>query len=316
MHTSIHDLEKRIAELKREIPTRGLERHISVLRSISELPTELQSPVVTRLADNEAIHSIIAFPPQIQRGRHYVPKQALLFTPTDLIHLRASVWPGQEPDVTCLRACGLLYMQVKLLLLYGFLEVVAQGQGLPTHLGMEFNTVAWYRLSQPLRQLLRATRPDRGLPGEEPADFSELQGAVEKLPLKFSNGIELYGLLPGEELEELFFQAATWKRQLHFFRRQVTPNTLILLTGNYVVMIREELNVAQGWIITYIPRGSIAGMQNQPAGPWNELTVQLKRADQSAVYRLLLKSEAVEGWRTRWIRHGGQWQDLQGEPQH
>jgi hypothetical protein len=54
-------------------------------------------------------------------------------------------------------------------------------------------------------------------------------------------------------------------------------------------------------------------MQNRPGSLWNELTVQLKRGDQTADYTLLLKNEAAQAWRMRWIGHGGQWQDLPAE---
>ena len=80
-----------------------------------------------------------------------------------------------------------------------------------------------------------------------------------------------------------------------------------------MVVVQEDLKVAQGWIFSYIPRGSIAGMQSRPRGLWNELSIQLKRGDQSASYSLLLENAAVEAWRVRWVQHGGQWQDLPGE---
>ena len=313
MPPSKNDLEKRLAQLKQEVPTRGFERHPSVLNTVSDLPTELQSPAVTTLATSEAMQTIIAFPPQIHRGWHYVPKQALLFAPTDVIHLLASIWPDQEPQVTYLKGYGLMYMKVTLLLLYGFLEIVAQGYSSPTRLGMEFNTVAWDRLSPPLRQLLQATKATPGAPTDKTTYSPTAQHALEKLPLKFSNGVKIYGLLPGEELEELVFQPGTWKRWLLVFRRPISANTLLLLTSNYVVVIQEELEVAQGWIVSYVPRNSIIGMQNRPRSLWNELTVQLKRGDQTAEYKLLLKNEAAQCWRVRWIQHGGQWQDLPGE---
>jgi hypothetical protein len=200
-----------------------------------------------------------------------------------------------------------------LLLLYGYLEIVGQGPGAPTRLGMEFNTVAWYQLSPPLRQLLQATRVTPGTPTGKVAYSPGAQRAFDGLPLKFSNGVKIYGLLPGEELEELVFQPGSWKRWLLVFRRPVSANTLLLLTSSYVVVIQEELEVAQGWIISYIPRNNIAGMQNQPRGPWHELTIQLKRGDQSVDYKLTLKSEAIETWRRQWLQHGGQWQDCPGE---
>lgn len=136
------------------------------------------------------------------------------------------------------------------------------------------------------------------------------QQAVEKLTLKFSNGLRIYGLLPGEKLEDLVFQPGDWKRWLFLFRRPVLANTLLLLSSNYTVVIREELEVAQGWIISYIPRSSIVGIQNQPRSLWKELTVQLNRGDQTAEYKLRLTDEAAQAWREQWIQHGGQWQDL------
>ena len=101
----------------------------------------------------------------------------------------------------------------------------------------------------------------------------------------------------------------TWKRWL-LFRRPVTVNTLLLLSTHYLVVIQEELKVAQGWIITYLPRSSIAAMQSRPSGLWSELWFQLSRGDQSVDVTLLLKSEAIAAWRSLWIEHGGQWHDL------
>jgi hypothetical protein len=268
------------------------------------------------LATQESIQKIIVFPQQIQRGWHYVPKQALLFTPTDVLHLVASIWPDEEAEVTCLTGCGIMYLKVTLVLLYGFLELVAQGQDSPVRLGMEFNTVAWPCLSAPLRALLRATKPRvRSSLHEGASSCSPMtKQALEKLPLKFTNGLRIYGLLPGEELEELVFQPRTWKPWLYFFRRPFSANTLLLLTTNYMVVIDEELHVEQGWILSYIPRNIITGIQSQACGLWNELSVQLRRGHQCVDYKLMLKNEFAEAWHTRWIQHGGQWRALPEQP--
>ena len=307
------ELEKRLAQLKREVPTRGFERHPSLLKNVADLPTELQSPSVTTLANKELIQTIIAFPPQIHRGSHYVPKQALMFTPTDVIHLLASIWPDQEPQITYLKGSGLMYLKITLVLLYGFLEIVAQGHDSPTLLSVEFNTVAWERLSPPLRLLLQAAKATHSTPKEKITHTPALQQSFEKLPLKFSNGVKIYGQLPGEELEELVFQPGSWKRWLILIRRPISANTLLLLTSNFMVVIQEDPIVGQGWIISYLPRNSIAEIQNQPRGLWNELTVQLKREEQTAEYKLFLKSATVQAWHERWIRHSGLWQDIPDE---
>lgn len=302
--------EKRLAELKKEVTKRGFDRHASRLSNISELPSDLQSPEVSVLASCEDIQSIILFPQQIQRGWHYVPKQALLFTASGVIHLLASIWLDEKPQITYLNGCGLMYLKATLLLLYGYLEIVGQGQDSPTRLGMEFNTVAWGYLAPPLRHLLKASKTVFSLPADQ-VDYSpHAREAFEKLPFKFFNGVQIYGLLPGEELEELLFQDATWKGRFYFFRQPITSDTLLMLTTNYMVVIQEDLKVRQGWIVTYIPRNNICGIQSQWSGLWNELSIQLDRRGQSVDYKLLLASEAAEAWHRQWVQHGGPWQDF------
>jgi hypothetical protein len=77
-----------------------------------------------------------------------------------------------------------------------------------------------------------------------------------------------------------------------------------------MVVIDEDLQVEQGWILSYIPRNIITGIQSQSCGLWNELLVQLRRGDQSVDYQLMLKNEFAEAWHTSWTRHGGQWRVL------
>lgn len=301
--------KERIAQLIKQVPTRGIERHPFPVKSIKELPAELQSPAVHQLPDQSAYNPLIVFPPQIHRGWNYIPKQALLFTPTDVAHLLASIWPGQEPQITHVYGSGLLYMEVKLILLYGFLEIVTQGPSTPIRLGMEFNTVAWHQLSRPLYRLLQATAAAPTTMEEKTRAGLDAYQALEKLPIKFSNGVRLYGLLPGESLEELVFQPGTWNRFLLLFRRPVTPNILLALTSNFMVVIREELQVSQGWIFSFIPRTSITGIQNRPANGDNELSILLKKDDQSVEYKLLLKSDTVQAWCSRWLELGGCWDE-------
>lgn len=308
MDRSGNTQKKRLAELKREVTRPGFDRHAFLLRSIGELPSDLRSPSVAGLADRESIQTIVVFPAQVQRGWHYVPKQALLFTAAGVVHILASIWPGQEPQVTSLQGSGLMYLKATLLLLYGYLEIVAQGEDSPIRLGMEFNTVSWDAISAPLRQLLKASKTTFKLPEDQVAYSPAARHAFEKLPLKYFNGVQLYGLLPGEELEELVFQEATWKPWLYFFRRPVTPDTLLMLTTNYMVVIQEDLKVKVGWIVSYLPRNGIFMINSQDDGMWTEFTVQLQGQDQVTSCKWLLAQKAVEEWRSRWLAHGGQWQ--------
>jgi hypothetical protein len=316
MVTPADKIEKRLAELKKEIPKRGLERHPAVLKNIADLPLELQSPAITTISTGETIQTIIAFPPQIHHGWRYVPKQALLFIPSGVIHSMASIWPDHEPRVTRVNSRDLLNIKVTLMLLYGSLEIIARGDDSPTHLLMEFNTVAWAYLSLPLRQLLKATSTSPGAPVDENDNSPSVQQAVQKLPLKFFNGLNIHGILPGEKLEALVFQPGTWsvwKRWLLLFRKPIIANTLLSITSNFMVVIQEELGVEYGWIITYTPRGNIERMQNHLRGNCNELTVLLKQGKQTAECKFLLKGEAAEAWRKLWIQHIGRWHELPEE---
>jgi hypothetical protein len=304
------DIEKRLAELKKEVPRRGFDRHASQLKDISDLPIELQSPALTALAARETLRTLVLFPQQIQRGWEYVPKQVLLFTATGLIHLLASIWPEQEPQITYVQGKHLLYVKVKLILLYGYLEIAAQGPDAPLRLITEFNTVDWHRLWGPLQQLLQAAQPTPVLP-KDPDDPSPVfKRALKELPLKFSNGLQLYGLLPGEVLEEVVFQPGPRTLWLHLFRKLASANTMLLLTSHYMVVVHEELFIKQGWVISYIPRSNIVRMQSRPRGFLNDLSVQLQRGGQVVDYKLMLKNETVTDWCKRWVQHGGEWQEL------
>jgi hypothetical protein len=313
MISSKRDTEKRLTLLKQEVTRRGFNRYPSMFRNISDLPAELKSPGVTAVVAGLTLQSIIIFPPQIQRGWHYVPRQALVFSTTDVIHILGSIWPEQEPQVTCVKCSGLMLVRVTLILLYGSLEIVARGSPAPTQINLEFNRIAWDCISGPLRQVLCALRAEPGMT-PEPAPYSAAtQKVFEKLPLKFSNGVKIYGLLPGEELEELVFQPGTWKRWLHLLKRPFLANTLLLLTSSYLVVIQEDLEDTYGWIITYIPRKGIARIYNQPCSHWNELTIEIKRHNQISNCNFRLQDDATQALRQLWIHHDGQWQDLAGE---
>ena len=309
MNNSAGERERRLAQLRREASRRGFDRHASVLKNVSELPAEFQTPAVLELADREVVQRTILFPPQVRGGVSYIPKQALLFTQTGALHLMSSIWPDQEPQVTYVHASDLMYMDITLILLYGFLDILAQGPGSPTRLGLQFNTVAWCLLAKPLRKLLQPEISAPELWEDEPQFSPGIQQSLEGLPVKFGNGTKIYGLLPGEQLEELVFQPETWKPWLHFFRRPLTPNTLLLLTSHYVVVIREGLNIPQGWILTYSPRECITDMKIQSRDLYSTLIIGLKREEQTAEYTLSLAGCSLEEWRSRWIRRGGPWTD-------
>ena len=316
MDKSPHTMQKRLAQLVKEIPTLGMKQYPSTLKSISDLPGELQSPSITALLTDQTIQTIMTFPPQIQNMRYYVPRQALLFNKSGVVHVIASIWPDQGPQVTLIKCSSILYMRVRLLLLYGFLEVVAQESDSPIRIKMEFNTVAWEMLSQPLHRLLQTSLPTATVNAEIRANALAAQKAMDALSFKFNNGMRIYAFLPGEVLEELVFQPGVNRtREIwpFHFRKPITADTVVSMTSNFMVSLQEEPGTWYGWILTFIPRNKIIGMQSRPGGLYDELAVRLGKPGNSAEYRIPLGRDAIEAWRERWTQQGGQWQTLPNE---
>ena len=313
MNTSSQTIQKRLAQLVKEMPTLGMKQYPYSLKSVSDLPGELQSPTLTALLADQTIQTIIAIPPQIQNMRYYVPRQALLFNKTGVVHAKASIWPDQEPQVTLIKGSSILYMKVRLLLLYGFLEVVAQEGHSPVRIEVEFNTVAWEMLSQPLHRLLQTSLPEAIAQADIRANALAAQKAMEALSFKFNNGMRIYAFLPGEVLEELVFQPAvsrSWELWPFQFRKTFTADTVVSMTRNFVVALQEEPGKWYGWILTYIPRNKVIGMQSRPIGLYDEIAIQLGQPGNSTEYKIPLGKDAIETWRGRWIQQGGQWQTL------
>jgi hypothetical protein len=302
-------LEIRLAQLKKEVPTRGFERYPSLLRSVYELPVELQSSELTTNLSGRIFKTIIAFPPQIQHGWNYVPKQALLFTMDEVIHILASIWPDQPPQVTIVKNNSSLLVRLTLLLLYGFLEIVAQGEQTLVRINIEFNTVAWSILSGPLEQFLSSTVQHSKMPDENIIITPSIGNAILKLPYKFSNGYYLYGKLPNEALLGLAFQPIAHSRWWIFDRRAKLVNSLLLLTSNFFIVMQEDVRVKLGWIISFIPRSNILLMRNNHSSQWNELTIHIERNGQQLEQQVTLKNEITLQWAEIWVRNNGKWED-------
>jgi hypothetical protein len=313
MNKSQHTVQKRLAQLVKEMPTLGMKQYPCTLKSISDLPGELQSPFITSLLTDQTIQTIIVIPPQIQNMRYYVPRQALLFTNTGVVHVIASIWPDQEPQGTLIKGSSILYMKVRLLLLYGLLEVEAQESDSPVRIGVEFNTVAWEMLSQPLHRLLQTSQPNASAHADIRENAPAAQKAMDALSFKFNNGMRIYAFLPGEGLEELVFQPGVnkiWELWPFQFRKPITADTVVSLTSNFVVTLQEELGKWYGWILTFFPRNKIIGMQSRPEGLYDELVVQLGQPENCTEYRIPLGRDAIETWMARWVQQGVRWQNL------
>ncbi len=167
---------------------------------------------------------------------------------------------------------------------------------------VEYNTVGQRLLQPALQQFLRL--------GYEPSHAVECQddlteALLRKLgaqSLKFRNGLQLYALQPDEQLLGFVFQAQIVQRRRYWFSRPIAPAALLALTDREVILIEEERvkGAAYGWLITFCPRGCVAGIETEPKGEWRELRVRLARNTVTMERRMTLENDTALAWETLW----------------
>jgi hypothetical protein len=298
----------------------GLRSHPYLAASLADLPEELRQAVQEASWPTEDISSIFVVPPQsFFKGWfswRYVPEQALLFMPDGVLHVQGPAEPGQAAQATYLRAVSLLYTQLSLLLLYGRLELAGRVNGVLCRVVVEFNTVGWHLLQPSVHRLLCLAwiQPGNDKPLAESSATAVL-AELDQLPLKFSNGLRLDALQPGECLLGFVFQPAIWVLRWGFLRRQVSATTLLALTDQQVIIVEEEKNgqrATYGYIYTFMPRAAITHIEAQPGECWRELLIQLEQGAVTVERRVTLEPETAANWQELWLRCGEKQNTSQG----
>ena len=287
--------------------SRGLETHPYPVSDLTGLPASLQQAAQQALGPTEQPLSTFAVPAQSFLknwfSQRHVPPQALLFTAQGVLHLQEATSPDQPAQTTFWRAADLLYIQLRLLLLYGRLELAGQTDGVLTKVVVEFNTVGTWLLLPGLRHLLRLTwaqaeteAPAAGLARVALPEF-------QKLPLKFKNGLQLYGLQPGEYLLGVIFQPGIWQHYRPFFHHQVSANTLLALTDHELIIVEEDRTGEQspyGWILTFCPLASISRIETVRAETRPALQLRLARDGVVVDRQVTLEPETALAWQNLW----------------
>jgi hypothetical protein len=295
--------------MKKVFPvSRGIETHPYRVNDLAELPADLQAAAQRALGPAEQPERIFLVPNQTffknWFSRRYVPQQALLFTAQGVLHVQEAESPDQPARATYLHAASLLYIQLRLLLLYGRLELVGQANDALAKVVVEFNTVGVSLLLPGLRRLM--TLAWESAEPELPVGREGVLPEFENLPLKFKNGLRLYGLQPGECLLGLVFQPGLWERHGALFRRQVLANTLFALTDHDLVIVEEERTGRTnpyGWILTFCPLAGVKGFEAAPGEFWQELHLHLIRDGVAIDRHFTLARETVQAWQDLWANY-------------
>ena len=308
---------------------RTSEFHPYMVDTVDALPPSLAAPAKAELPP-DAGPTRALYIPRDYRARGWMaarqtPEQALIFTGAGVLYVQGQskgAGPGKEPDNepdkeattgACppmfVRPDNLLYMRSSHLLLYGRLEFVSAVSGEAVKLDMEFNAVGWRLMDAEWRSLVGKIVDLPPLPPDALLRESEHeQELLEDLPPKFSFGLRKYGLYTGEILHGVVFQAPIWDKHWALFPKQITANTLLVLTNASVIMIDEDRALVRksqqyGYRITRIPLRAIAGVAIAEQEGLQELTFTLTCDGASAERHIKLDPQTAGHWLALWEAH-------------
>ncbi len=280
--------------------SKGMSSHPYTVPNPGSLPVSLRPAAEQALAGGEPVDLIFVVPAQVAPrgwfGFRRFPEQALLFTSQGVLHVQAGL-----PQATYLPAAGLLYAHLSLILLYGRLELAGLANGALTRIVVEFNTVAEWLLEPGLHQLVRLAWGQAAVPAEVQAPPAS--GQLDRLPMKFGNGLRYHGLQPDERLLGLVFQPGIWRQYRRFFRQQVAATTLLALTDRQLIILEEDKNgkhANYGWIFTFCPLAGVAGTEVKAAESWQEVQIHLEREGVAVDRQVTLEPEMALAWQDLW----------------
>jgi hypothetical protein len=290
----------------------GMRRppHPEFIHSLDALPDTLATLARAALPSGQRSSGALLLPAEYYTRKmlawEYVPERALIFLDGAALYVRAE-GPETAAQTVLLDSQSLLYVRSSLLLLYGLLEFKANCGPQTVDVRLEYNTVIWRALRDPLGQFVSKTGPTRPI-AQGPAVKPANEAMLATLPYKFANGVRYYSLEPGECLDAVVFQPAIWVER-SLFPRQVTPNTLFVLTDAKVVLIEESRSLPwrrkpsqgeYGWIFTFIPHDRVTGMVVTPRDGLAELRLTLEWGAAREARTLLLEPEVARRWEEAW----------------
>jgi hypothetical protein len=280
--------------------SRGISQHPFPIETIEELPEPLLQLAKQYPQLNQRFDFIMVVPHQSFLkglfGRRHVPQQALLFYPEGVLHVQAAASADHSGKTTWIEARNLCRLQSSLLLLYGKLEIAADKKGQAQLVEVEYNTVGHDLIKPYIQRFLRQSWADIPLAIEATNQFSI--DKLADLPYKFQSGLRIYAIQAEEALCGYAYQAEITEPRLGFFRRKVTPNTLLAVTDRQVVLIQEEISSTSnyGWVITHYPRQKIFQIQADPQNDWQIFRIHSGSIDAIKTQSIIVIPEIARQW--------------------
>ncbi len=245
----------------------SIERFPYLVDTLDQLDLPTKTAFSEHLQPGEVVRRIIVAPPKEMFGIPRKWRQQLDVQPalsritswvlvlTEQRLLVATISRSDiEPPVVSIPMAKLMWVEVGIILLFGWFECAWVSQDRVQRIRVFFNTVGEAYFQQ-LRALLCRTLIEQDGLTAISGDRNLVE--LDSLSYKFINMISNRMLLPDEHIERLVYQPKIWKQYLLVFKRLRAPAMVVILSNYHLLVGHEDpsqQDTTYGWITRYCPR--------------------------------------------------------------
>lgn len=270
-----------------------------LVTNLNDVPGALIDQIRADLPMGQAISGIFVIPSETYSDgfhRKTNPLQALVFSDKGVLQVFASE-EGKNTGSIWISSKSVVRIGLKLVLLYGKLEIWSYAGNQIQKIQAEYNTVSHPLLSPYIKTLVRNSWKEPSLPEQKDmhtAIFSEFA----HISFSFYNGIMLEAIQPGEEIRAFVYQPELQKKWFKIFTRKFFPKTLGVLTNKQLIFLQEDLSYKAHyeWFFTFIPIHRIWKANQEELVHWHKLTFQVDPETDKPNISLLIANDNVLPW--------------------
>jgi hypothetical protein len=277
---------------------------------LANLPVGLRQLAELALPPAEPANPIFVIPGQLSAkkfggfgGMHWVPEQALLFTPHGVFHVQAGKSTNEMGHAKYLPGNSLLYARVSLVLLYGRMELCGVVNDNLTSIVVVYNSVSHELMEPALKNFLRLAWDQTRDEGSS-YYHNLLLGKLREQSYKFRSGLENHSLQPDERLLGFVFQPRIYKQYFRIFHRLIVPAGLVALTRKQLIIIEEGVSSATsyGYFFTFCPRANVVNIETKTNGRLQNVYIHLRKDNVTTEHQLTTENANALACQALWAK--------------
>lgn len=281
---------------KTQVCPSSIERFPYPVSTLDQLEPAVRTALRAHLQPEETIERLIVAPPKemfgiprewrqrldVQPALSRIMSWVLALTEQRLLIVTVA-GPNDAPAVLAVPIDRLLWVEVGIILLFGWFECAWAGHDRVQRTRVFFNTVG-EELFQGLRVQLCRTLIEHS--GQAGATGDRSLSKLDSLPFKFMSLLSMGVLLPDERIEALAFHPTLLKRRLVVLKQRRAPATALILSNYHLVVAHEDPSqhdATYGLITRYCPRRRVRAvtLEKHDVDLLLHFTVGLKEAEET-----------------------------------